>query len=251
MSQRRVHRESTTRGHIEVWDEDRRRSLWFDDVILQTEIHLDDPAVLPNAVNQAMLAHLMFAPAPGRVLLAGCGGGGIARWFNARSPQTAGEAVEYSPEVARIARDWFGFPGSETHWTLVTADIRDHLARPRTAYDFILVDIEEGQWTPEWTFTPDFLARCHASLSAAGVLTLNTISRDAAMFARILGQVRSTFRGGTACLRIPAFDNVLIIAFRTPPPAPDPETAGRRWGLPFSRYLADMVANAPGTTPVF
>ena len=70
-----IYREENDDTHLEIWEDDDRRSLWFDDVILQTEINIHDPAVLPNPVNRTMLAHLMFGLPLQRVLLAGCGGG--------------------------------------------------------------------------------------------------------------------------------------------------------------------------------
>ena len=68
---------------------------------------LHDPAVLPNPVNRAMLAHLMLDLPLQTVLLAGCGGGAVARWLNARAPEVVGDAVELSPTVARLAHEYF------------------------------------------------------------------------------------------------------------------------------------------------
>ena len=70
-----IYREENNDTQLGIWEDDDRRSLWFDDVILQSEINIYDPAVLPNPVNRAMLAHLMFGLRLQRVLLAGCGGG--------------------------------------------------------------------------------------------------------------------------------------------------------------------------------
>ena len=110
MTRELVHRERTPHGEIVLWLEDDRLSLWFDDVILQSEIHLRDPAVLPNPANRAMLAHLMFGQEPRSILLAGGGGGAIGRWFHARRPESRGDAVELDPQVIRIAREYFDYP---------------------------------------------------------------------------------------------------------------------------------------------
>ena len=128
-----IYREEHGDIHVEVWDEAGRRSLWFDDVILQSEIDLHRPDSLPNPVNRAMLAHLMFDRPQQQVLLAGCGGGAIARWFNARSPSTRGIAVELSATVARLAHEYFDFPPTGSHWHLEIADIRTTWLATRTA----------------------------------------------------------------------------------------------------------------------
>jgi spermidine synthase len=246
VSARLVHTEKTPDGALAIREEDDRRSLWFDDVVLQTEINLDDPAVLPNPVNRAMLAHLMFGAEPQRVLLAGCGGGAIARWFHARSPHTRGDAVELSAQIARIARRWFDFPDGNSGWRIRIDDVRHFLAAPQTSYDFILVDLEEDQWTPDWVTGTAFLNACHAALGGGGVLTVNTINRDRTAFTRALAETRAVFERRTLVLPVPGYDNVLVLAFRdAPQQPPDPAAAARRWGLPFGDYLALVKRHNP------
>lgn len=243
-----VHREShPVLGEIQVWDEDDKRSLWFDDVILQSEIYLNDPAVLPNPINRAMLAHLMFVEAPQSVLLGGCGGGAIARWLHARSPDTQGEAIELFPEVTRIAHEHFDFPKSK--WQSIHADIREHLHIGSNNYDFILMDLEESQWTPEWLYSLNFLQKCADHLTDQGVLTLNLICKNRKAFTQALINIRQIFPQGSMCLHHPAHDNILVLAFKQ---RPDIQTAedqlkakGQRWGLEFGRFLKQIRNDNP------
>lgn len=238
MRARCIYREEHNDTHVEIWEEGDCRSLWFDDVILQTEIHLHDPAVLPNPVNRAMLAHLMFAPRLERVLLAGCGGGAIARWIHARAPEVAGDAVEISPTVARLAREYFDFPPADSRWRLLVDDVRAHLARRPQAYDFILVDLEENQETPAWVTGPDFLTACHDSLTPGGTLTLNLLHGEARALSEALLRVRAVFGPNLVLLSDPDHDNLLVLAFSGPAPQlPDRQAqqdSGRRWGIDFT-----------------
>jgi spermidine synthase len=238
MRARCIYREEHNDTHIEIWDDGDCRSLWFDDVILQSEIHLHDPAVLPNPVNRAMLAHLMFAPRLRRVLLAGCGGGAIARWIHARAPEVAGEAVEISPTVARLAREYFEFPPPQSRWRLMVGDVRAHLVERPDPYDFILVDLEENQETPGWVTGPDFLAACQASLAHGGTLTLNLLHGDSAALSEALLRVRAVFGPDLVLLSEPDHDNLLVLAFAGPAPAlPDAtrlQERGRHWGIDFT-----------------
>lgn len=244
-----LHQQQGEWGLIQVWQQDNRRSLWFDDAILQTEIHLDDPAVLPNPANRAMLAHLMFGQQPARVLLLGCGGGGIARWFHARSPHTKGDAVERDPEVARIAREWFDFPGPQSQWRLHEADARDFLEQLNSRYDFILVDLEEQQYSPQWLTALPFLQQCQRALTHSGVLTLNLIPDGPNHYARSLGNVREVFDRRALCLPVPQHDNQLVLAFRQTPALDKLDTriqrAARQWGLPLVRYWRQIQQNNP------
>jgi spermidine synthase len=232
-----IYREERDGAHIEIWDEDGRRSLWFDDLILQSEIDLEDPAHLPNPVNRAMLANLVFAPPPRHVLLAGCGGGAIGRWFAAVSPQTRGTAVELSPTVARLARTYFDFPAEGGNWQLVVADIRTYVLQDSTRYDFILVDLEQEQATPDWVTEPAFLGACRQRLADDGILLLNLLTGDAAATGAALFRLRCEFGPETLVLALPEHDNLLALAFsgNTPPlpAAAQLVDASRRWGIDF------------------
>jgi len=244
-----VHRRQSDDGLIQVWQDGDRRSLWFDDVILQSEIELNDPAVLPNPANRAMLAHLMFGQQPQRVLLGGCGGGAIARWFHARSPQTHGDAVELSPAVAEVAQQWFDFPGAGSHWQLHVGDVREFITRQSKRYDFILVDLEEQQFSPAWISSPPFLEHCHRALTDSGVLTLNLIPDGPNQYAAALANIRSRFDKHTLCLPVAGHDNQLVMAFKQPPELNNIEQtirqAANRWGLPFGSFWKTIQRTNP------
>lgn len=251
-SARCIYREEHGDTHLEIWQEGDRRSLWFDDVILQTEIHLHDPAVLPNPVNRAMLAHLMFRSEIERVLLAGCGGGAIARWLHARAPQIAGDAVELSATVARLAREYFDFPPPESNWRLLVEDVRDHLIHSEALYDFILVDLEENQATPSWVTDAGFLRRCRERLARDGILIINLILGDTTTISRSLQRIRQVFGNDTLLLDEVDHDNLLVFAFKSAvPPIPAPPTMqelGLRWGIDFVN-LAKRITQIAATRP--
>lgn len=248
-TRRCIYREEHGAIHLEIWDDGECRSLWFDDVILQSEIHLHDPAVLPNPVNRAMLAHLMFAPPLRAVLLAGCGGGAVARWLHARAPEVQGDAVERSQTVARLAREYFDFPAqARSNWRLLIEDVREHLAHSSSCYDFILVDLEEHQATPQWLTGAEFLQACRDHLSPGGTLTLNLIVDDARNTGAALQRVRRVFGPDILLLGEPDHDNLLVLAFRDGAPAiPAPQDlacAGARWGIDFSTLAARITRPA-------
>ena len=233
-----IYREENEASHLEIWDQGDCRSLWFDDVILQSEIHIHDPAVLPNPVNRAMLAHLMLALPLRSVMLAGCGGGAIARWLHARAPEVHGDAIELSATVARLAYEYFDFPSTQSNWRLLIQDVREHLAHSKLTYDFILVDLEENQITPPWVTGIEFLRACRQRLSEQGVLTLNLIVDDDRSASEALHTVRQVFGTEVLLVTEPDHDNLLALAFRRPaPPIPQAEILaqhGRRWGIDFT-----------------
>lgn len=229
-----------------------RRSLWFDDVILQSEIDVDDPQVLPNPVNQAMLAHLLFGQEPRRVLLGGCGGGAIARWLHARAPGCQGDAVELHEAIAQVAREWFDFPKPSTGWQIRLGDLRDFVASSNKRYDFILIDLEQQHFTPPWVTEIEFLQHCRARLSTQGVLTLNLICKNTTQYRQALQRVREVFEQRTLSLPIAGHDNQFILAFRNTPKLDEMPArvsqAAQRWGLPLKRFWKILREhNPPGS----
>jgi spermidine synthase len=248
----RVEREAG--GWIEVRASGAVRSLWVDGPMLQSEIFVERPGDLPQAANRAMLAHLMFGPAPSSMLMAGCGGGAIARWFHARAPGMRGRAVEIDPAIARLAREYFDFPAN-AGWELTIGDIRHDAGLRSHRWDLILVDLEHDGLTPQWAYSADFLGRTRDALTRNGVLTLNLLVDGADMFARAITAVRSAFPMRTLCLPVPEHRNIVVYAFAR---RPDVLAASRRvaelqarWGLEFDSFLARMRAANPEGSGVF
>jgi spermidine synthase len=240
-----IYREESAEAHLEIWEQDECRSLWFDDVILQSEIHIEDPAVLPNPVNRTMLAHLMLDLPLSRVMLAGCGGGAIARWLNARAPEVTGDAIELSATVARLAREYFDFPSLQSNWQLLVEDVREHLPHSTVQYDFILVDLEENQVTPDWVTDAGFLAECLAHLSSRGVLTINLILDDNQAISEALFRIRQVFGTEVLLVTEPEHDNLVVLAFRSTAPEIPAQAVlherGKRWGIDFVTTVTRMT----------
>lgn len=236
-------------ARLEIWDEDDKRSLWFEDSLLQSEIYISDPAVLPNPINRAMLAHLMFVDTPRHVLLAGCGGGSIARWFHARAPQIHGRAIEISPDIARLAFEYFDFPDSQSNWQLSVDDIRDYLVAPGPLYDFILLDLEEEQLTPKWATSSAFLNSCSQRLTEQGVMTINLIPKNTDDFVQALTHIKHAFPEQILCLADNYTRNILVLAFKSPIKnlELDKKIAldKRYWGLDFQGFLRSIEKNNP------
>ena len=248
----RIEREAG--GWIEVRSSGAARSLWVDGPMLQSEILVERPGDLPQAANRAMLAHLMFGPAPSSMLMAGCGGGAIARWFHARAPGMRGRAVEIDPAIARLARQYFDFPAT-AGWELTIGDIRHDAGLTSHRWDLILVDLEQDGLTPQWAYSATFLGRCRDALTRNGVLTLNLLVDGADTFARAITAVRTAFPMRTLCLPVPEHRNIVVNAFAR---RPDVAAASlrvvesqERWGLEFDSFLARMRAANPEGSGVF
>jgi len=248
--------QQSVEDEVRVWQQYDRRWLDFNDGLVQSEIILNNPEILPLPLNRAMLAGIVFSGIPKRVLLAGTGGGSTARYFSACFPDVVVDAVEKSELVSSIARDYFEFPiGS--NWTIYTDDIVDYVQHCEHKYDLIIVDIAVGQKTPEWVIEREFLKKCRLLLTDKGHISLNLLVDDGNAFMHYLSAIRTVFDRQTACLSLPNYRNTVIFAFnRIPPMLPKDldehlENLNVIWGLEFSEFYQQMLKDNPQNSGVF
>ena len=235
------------------------RTLKFDSGLIQSRINIHCADQLPLPGNRLMLSHLIFGKLPRNVLLAGCGGGSIARWFNAMLPDCHGTAIETSAEIIALARKFFDFPDHNSNWNILQDDIRQFVTRQLAncdeSYDFILFDIEEHGATPAWIIQPQFLEKCKKLLSANGVITFNIVARTAEDFARALLPVRQVFPEKTYCLTSLESHNIMITAFTRKPDIGQLELmaqkAKQRFKIEFDLIYQQLLKENPSGSGIF
>ncbi len=253
-----IHREDTAEFPINIRERPPLRWLEFGDGAIQSIIDLKQPGHLPSTVARAMLAGLLFVPAPQQVLLLGGGGGARARYFHHRHPACGGVAVERSEVVTRLARRFFEFPAQGSGWALHEGDARDFVRTTNTTYDLIMMDIAEGLRSPRWLTDGEFLHHCRGRLSAQGMLVINLMVDNADDFAHTLSRIRRAFDLRTVCLSVPGHKNIIVFGFNAPPRY---RNAGpiqqrlpaleRKWGLEFGEFFQRMRNENPENSGVF
>ncbi|MBL1320343.1 MAG: hypothetical protein COA63_004690 [Methylophaga sp.] len=248
--------QKTDDGEIRVWQQYDRRWLEFNDGLIQSEIILNRPEILPSVLNRAMLAGMMFSQQPKRVLLAGVGGGATTRYFSGCFPEVTGEAVEVSEVVSQIAKDFFEFPISK-NWQLITENILDYMQNCQHKYDLIIIDIAVEQITPEWIIEQNFLQQCRAILTENGQLSLNLLVDNENYFKRGLSAVRDVFDRQTVCLSLANHRNTVIFAFNNAPQILPAELEKHipilesLWGLEFGEFYQQMLKDNPVNSGIF
>ncbi len=241
---------------VEIWQDADRRWLVLEDGLIQSEILVNEPGVLPSVLNRAMLAGFMFSHPPGSILLAGTGGGATARFINQLFPQISGVAIEKSSQVAEVALNYFDFPAA-SHWELKIEDVAHYVVHSERQFDVILVDIALHQSTPDWIVEVDFLQACRNRLSPGGHLSLNLLVNDPSRFLECLGTIREVFERRTLCLSLPENSNTLIMAFNQEPPFPPPVAKDRLddleklYSLEFAEFYQRMQNDNPPNSGVF
>ena len=124
-------------------------------------------------------------------LVVGIGAGIVPRWYEGRGVRT--DAVDIDPVVVRLAREHFGFAvEGEVH----IADARAFVAAGDTRYDYVIVDVFNGDVTPAHLLSVEALRDIKRRLSDSGILAANMVADtgdDSAGLQAIVHTVRTVF----------------------------------------------------------
>lgn len=220
-----VHREDTFYGALRVVDRvsatAHARELRIDG---QNQGSLDLRTGLPLSEIMYFLAFLPRAvnPAGRDCLVVGLGSGAVPRWFAAEGVRT--EVVEINPRVAAIAREYFGFPAD---LPVTVADARAFLLATPRRYDYLVLDVFNGDTTPEHLLSLEAFRVAKSRLAPGGVLVMNaagSLLHETEMTASLLATLRSVFRT-VECYPLfdpgsePGWGNMAVLAYDAPPPA--------------------------------
>lgn len=154
-------------GELKVVDTGPYRSLLIDGI---DNGFVDRVSMEPRAPYIAAFDYLPAArPEAQRALCIGLGAGGVPRTFHRRYG-LATDVVEIDPEVARLARQWLGFPADIP---VIVEDGRTYVERTAERYGFVVLDAFHAETHPVHLFTREFFARVDAVLSPGGILAIN------------------------------------------------------------------------------
>ncbi len=241
------------RGSVEVSEARGVRTLHLGGDAIQSAIRLSRPGELELAYTRAMMAFLLFAPAPRAILMVGLGGGSIARFVHERLPQARMTVVELSAQVVAAARTFFGLPADDARLSVVVGDGARHVPAVRAGADVLLLDAFEDGRSVRTLATQGFYDACRAALAPGGVLVANFIA-DEPRLGTYLARLERAFGGRVLCLPSEDRVNLIVLAFERSgariaiePLRRAARTLAGRFGLPFERFVRDLVAHNPAT----
>ena len=240
-------------GAIAVSEERGVRRLHIGGDAIQSAMRLSAPDALELEYTRAMMAFLLFFPAPRDVLMVGLGAGSIPRFMRAHMPDARVTVVEINPGVVAAARHYFGLPPEDRRLRVVVGDGARYVPQHPGSADVLLLDgFEDGAHAKELC-TPDFYDAAHAALREGGVLCANFMADDPKRDTWCRRIERSF---GRRVLRLSAEDdvNLIVLALRGGPArvAWDELKASvralkRLYGLPFDYFLHSLKAHNPHT----
>lgn len=238
-------------GLIEVVDAHGVRSLHFGTAPKQSAMALAEPERLELSYVRAMLAGLMFAPEPRRVLALGLGGGSLVKFLLDHFPGCQIEAVEFRAAVVEVAHRFFGLPG-DPRLAIHIGDAREFVRQQALSgvppYDHIFVDIYDDRGLSASVNERDFFAATRDLLDPRGVFSLNLWGSDRDSFRDSVDLLKQHY--GSHTLRLPVIGRGNIIGFGFGPEVPKPDLERlrprsreleTRLGLEFPRLLKSMA----------
>jgi len=239
---------------VEVSEERGVRALHLGGSAIQSAIRLSRPDELELHYTRAMMAFLLFEPAPRDIVMIGLGGGSIARFVNARMPESRMTAIEINPRVLAAARSQFGLPTECERLAIELEDGAKWVPAHPDCADVLLLDAFDDGKSVKTLATQAFYDACRKTLRSRGVMVVNFISEERG-FGKYLGRIEDAFDGRVLCL--PAQDrvNMIVLAFKGGPARVAIESLQasarvlkRRHGLPFDRFVTDLLDHNARTT---
>ena len=155
-------------GRIRVVDDQERgvRLLLSDSSTISAVDLRTQEALFPYLYILEMLPR--FHPQGRSALLIGLGGGHLPELLSKYGIET--DSIEIDPEVARAARDYFGFKSSGR---LILGDARYEIRRLQKKYDFIIHDCFSRGVVPSHLLSVEMLEDLRSLLNDGGLLALN------------------------------------------------------------------------------
>jgi spermidine synthase len=221
------------------------RSLHIGSDTVQSAMRLARPNDLELSYTRSMMAFLLFVPPPERVLMIGLGGGSLAKFIYHRMPAAQVTAVELSPQVVAIARQYFFVPPDEPRFQVVVGDGSEYVARSDVGAQVMIVDGYDADAHAEELASRSFYAACRQRLAAGGVFVVNLWGGDK-LFTTLLQRIETAFPAGTLCLPAERPGNVIVFAFRDPPTLEWEVLEARaqaledEFGLEFGRFTENL-----------
>jgi spermidine synthase len=162
---------------------------------------------------------VLLHPQGTRALVVGMGAGTIPTWYESRGIST--DVVDIDPGVETMARRHFGFSPAGR---VFIADARQFFYRQGTTYDYVLLDVFNGDATPRHILSVEGLRQIKSRMAPGGILAINLIGSvrtSTSMTASVVRTIHDVFAQVDL---YPAFDpdtgdgtgNLVVVAYDGP-----------------------------------
>jgi spermidine synthase len=205
-------------GEVQISEQDGIRYLHLDSDTVQSGMRLSDPTELVLSYTRSMLAFLLFAEAPRRLVNIGLGGGSLAKWIHHHLEGTQQLVLELNPRVIACARSHFHLPPDDARLRVLQTDGAAWVAHNGDCCDVILVDGYDGRAQATELATRDLYGNAARALHPDGILVVNLWGNDR-RFDEYLQRIEGAFEGQVCCVPAAERGNIAVLAFRGKPVA--------------------------------
>ena len=203
---------------VQISEQDGVRYLHLGSDTVQSGMRLADPTELVLSYTRSMLAFLLFAPPPRRLVNVGLGGGSLTKWIHRHLPETQQVVIELNPKVIACARSHFHLPPDDARLRVLQGDGAAWVAQHPDCCEVILVDGYDGIAQATELATREFYANAARALHPDGILVVNLWGNDR-RFDEYLQRIEAAFDGQVCCLPAAQRGNIAVLAFRSKPVA--------------------------------
>ena len=168
--------------------------------VRQSLVKPGDPEYLGLPYARVALAGMGLCEEPRRILIVGLGGGTLPAFLRRHYPDAVIDAVDIDPEVAFVAREYFGFKEDALMRIHVT-DGRKFIEDTRQAYDAIFLDAFGSDAVPAHLTTREFLQAVRRAVTPGGVVIGNIWDRA---YNRLYDSMVRTYRA--------VFEELFVVA---------------------------------------
>jgi len=169
----KVFSKDTYYGNLKVVDysygSERHRELMIDGLI-QGGMDMNDRRSIYEYAYYLQFLPYGINPAGKNCLVIGLGAGLVPAWYEAQGVRT--DIVDIDPDVVDIAKRYFGLAVSGD---IIVADARYYLNTSSKRYDYIILDVFNGDTTPGHILSLEALQVVRARMSEQGILGINLI----------------------------------------------------------------------------
>ncbi len=197
--------------HVTISEQGGVRFLHFGTEWVQGAMRTARPFALELEYQQQMMAPLLFAPDPRRVVQLGLGAAALAKACWRALPEAEILVVEISDEVVHTARQWFKLPASDR--LLVTIeDAEAFVAHPgrRGSADWLQVDLYDAAARGPVCDDIAFYRNCRKLLAQPGVAAINLFGRG---FEPSFERIAAAFDDRVIVLPEAEAGNRIVLAF--------------------------------------
>jgi spermidine synthase len=178
---------------------------------IQSRVNLADALDLKIPYTRATMLAWALKPDAKRVLIIGLGGGAMPRYLHRALPQAQIDVAELDPEVARLARDYFGLP-DDARLQVHVGDGRKVVQDAQTRWDLVLLDAYGDSEIPRHLATAEFLSEVKAHLSPGAVVAGNVWDREGNVLYDAMVRTWGDVFGAVCIVPVPTRANRIFLA---------------------------------------